>query len=616
MSTNNVSHGIALIHYGWKEFIPVSNETKTRKTINHGLTYVSFSRTKKIGNILNLTYTGYMPDIYIGDWIVLKTTSKGSFDLSEEGKGSPNHYLKKGIVRFIGQIHSVTSQYNTDADGILKKSYNILIREWSHCLNLPIRYSDEIRILSTSEDTRASAIQEELKRYPENSDYINQVVAADWKELVSSRLPAFKLISNVLRLMGARSALSEAKDENKNVPIYLTTSDLPEIPAQIYYDHIYQKTNEKYEQKFPFNTGFMTELIGPQLWGYRDPILRNNTLDTNVIDNIINTESRRPPAFISPTVYSEGRPFLQIAQTILDSGGEYETFSDFLYFSYDGRIVCRPTLIIRDKPISFRSVASAPGNAEYTDSDKNYGFTYKDDIPRITLPISNIIGITASYTMQDTFNYLQFTAMPKVLNEEPLLLQSLKYGRYKDISSQKRFGGQEYVAQTLEFVSTVDDILSVKENPPKVAAPKDKTASNKKEGTAGAVDPNATPVSFWYYALTQKYRYYLPIRFAMPNCTVQLIDNDFPLAVGMMVRIPLGGDRPTICGEIEEISYTTNITGEGRVANQTYVKLTELLMEDPADPQKLVLLSKEFSRTLFVNTTQENNEHKNFIKTR
>lgn len=610
MKTGNVSHNIALIHYGWRDFFPISDELKPRKIINNGLTYVSFSRSKTVGNALNLTYMGYLPDIYVGDWVVLKTTSEGEFALSEEQSGNSNFYLKKGLVRFIGQIFNITSQYNTDADGILRKSYNITIREWSHCLNIPVRYSDELSILNQVDTTQVESLKQKLGKTSQQRDFVQKFIDSNWKKFISSNLSSFEIIENILTMIGIRSQFSTEKEFN----YYLTTSSLPSIPKVIYEDHIYKLDGEKYEELFPFNTGFIYQLIGPQKWEGAD--LLENIFDPKQIENIVDRNAIRPPAFVSPSIYSEGIVFTNIIKKILDTGGEYETYTDILYVNNQGEIGCKPTLVVRDKPISFRALASSPDNKDYTAKDRNFGFTYKDDIPRIEIPLSHVLSMSISYTSQETQNYIQFTPIPKILKEQPNMHDALKNGRYKDAVSQKRFGGQEYVASCSEFLGEVSKNPSESQKPGKTDKAKDKQATNKKEGTAKNAIKSNVPTTDWLSALTQKYKYYLPSKFAMPNCTIQIIDNDFPLSVGLMLKVNMGDNLPTICGQIEEISYTTTINGEGKISNKTYVKLSDLLMENTEDPKILNILPSEFIRTLFVDTRNANVQHQEFMQPR
>jgi hypothetical protein len=76
-----------------------------------------------------------------------------------------------------------------------------------------------------------------------------------------------------------------------------------------------------------------------------------------------------------------------------------------------------------------------------------------------------------------------------------------------------------------------------------------------------------------------------------------------------MVRIELGENNLTICGSIEEISYTSTINGEGKISNRTYIKLNDLMMENPEDSSVLNILPKEFSKKLFIDKLSENKEN-------
>lgn len=607
MQTSNVSHNLALVHYGWADFLAKSDTKFSSQIVNKGATYVSFSRSKTIGNTLNITYMGHMPDMYIGDWIVLKTTSKGVFEF--QNKNSPDYYLNKGLVRFIGQIHSVTSQYSADADGILRKSYNVLIREWSHCLNLPLRYSDEIALLSQQDTQQSNSLKTLLKN--SDSKFIREFIESNWKTYISTLYSSFEIIENILTMMGVRSSLSSEKNE---LGSNLTTSGLPSIPTDIYDDHIYSFDNEEYEEAFPFNTGFMYQLIGIQKW--ENAKLNDNLLYAIDFKNIIDKQSARPPSFQSPDIYSRGMVFLDIANQILNTGGEYEIYSDILYFQDANKVACKPVLIVRDKPISFRQLANSSDIENYKTFDKDYGFTYKDDIPRVNIPLKNIISFSISYSIQETYNYIQFMPTAKLLNEIPLMHFAFQNGRYKDFQSQNRFGGQEYIASIAEFVSEVSKPAEQTEDDEKITEQKNKEAPEKKEGTAKNSERSMVPTTNWFQALIEKYKYYLPSKYAMPNCTIQVIDNDFPVSIGLMVRIELGDGRPTLCGQIEEISYTTTINGEGKIGNQTYIKLSDLLMENPQDSDILQIIPKELSRTLFIDINEYNSENAQFLEPR
>lgn len=608
MSTSNVSHDIAIIHYGWEDFIPFKNEIKEPKLIQEGLTYASFSRSKGIGNILNLTFTGVLPDIYVGDWIVLKTSSRGRFS---EYENSKDYYLNKGIVRFIGQIYNVNSQYTADSDGILRKTFNIGVREWSHCLNIPVRYSDELRLLGISEDVRTEVIQENVDSVKLENPKVKEFVDSEWTRYIKTHKPAFEIIENLLNIIGIKSYIfSEGREATG---AYLTTSILPSIPSEIYDDHIFEMPEEKYEKSFPFSSGFLKAFIGPQKWDLE--ISENNLFYAEDLDKIIDQEATRPVTFISPEIYSKGSPFVELVRSILDSGGEYEIYSDIFYMESEESTgpLCKPVLMIRDKPISFKCLDNSPNMPDYKKSQKNFGFTYKDSLPRINIPLNHVISLNVSYTSQETFNYIQFNPVAKAFIEEHNKRIGLKEGRFKDLESQQRFGGQEYVADIGEFLCAIKAEPPEGPPAPKITTPKDKNNKEEKAGTqAEATVPEPLSID-WFRALTQKYRYYLPIKMAMPKATIQIIDNDFPFTVGLMARIDLGAGRPTICGEIEEISYTTNINGEGKISNTTYLKLSDLLMENPENTNELIIIPKQFSQTLFIDTNKPNTEHLTFI---
>lgn len=611
-TTSNVSHDVVLIHYGWEDFLPISSKMKDPRAINEGLTYASYSRTKNVGNILNLTFMGVLPDIFVGDWIVLKTSNSGKFNKEDQ-----NDYLNKGLVKFIGQVYLITSQYNADADGLLKKSYNVNIREWSHCLNIPVRYSGEIRLLSSTLETQGSILKSEFSdEETESSETIQKFKDSDWDDLLITRESAFEKIRKLLFILGIRSSdiLSSKKDQDKPIP--LTTSRLPSIPSLIYKNHIQLPQEQSYEEQFPFSTGFLLSLIGTQQWQISNSFEDKNVFSPVDLDGIIDANKNRPPVFISPSIFSEGTPFPSLVRQILDTGGEYEVFTDLLYVETAGLTQVQPTLVIRDKPIAMKMLTKSDLFPEYEASEENFGFTYKDDLPRIDIPLSHVLSINLTYSSQESYNYIQFKPVSKVLAESLLVSAAYNSGRYKDSLSQKRFGGQEYVASISEFVADIPTDISEPVKPPKITEPKDKKGSNSKAGTESNITENS-PISLkWFNALVQKYKYYMPSKILMPNCTIQIIDNDFPLTVGLMVRIDLGPERLTICGEIEEISSTYSISGEGRVSNQTYIKMSDLLIENKDDSKVLNIIPKEFSQTLFIDINSFNSENEAFLKTK
>lgn len=623
--TSNVSNDVAIIHYGYESYLPYkTNALKPKPSIaNKGCTYLSFSRSKNIGNVLNLTYTGNLPDLYVGDWIVLKTTANGSFDLTSEE--TPNSYLNKGIVRFIGQIYLINSQFNTDADGILKKTYNINIREWSHCLNIPVRFSSEIALVNGESEIVQAKYLEAVKAAVDQSGVksvkVEELKAEKFNALSSLNKSAFELVAILFAIAGVSSFISKQYEIFGEKKVYLTTSRLPKIPKAIYDDHILELEGEEYEEDVPFATGFMESLIGVQKWTNVELNKKNLLVFDENFNNILEENSTRPTALINiPDLFASGVPLPEIIKKLLDTGGEYEVFSDLMYFEQEGLVLCKPMLSVRDKPIALKCLADSKDLPNYKKSEEGFGFTYKDDLPRITIPLNHVLSMANTYSSQEAFNYIQFQTGPSSLDQTAVLSQSLRFGRYKDLLAQEKFGGQEYFA-TINETLTFDKHNDGSEASPeqvKVTEPKNKQSTESKEGS----DPENTKEIIsninWLTALVEKYKYYMPIKYALPHCTMQIIDNDFPISAGMMVRVELGPGFPTICGEVEEYSFTTTISGEGRLTNRTYVKLIDLMMENPKSPKQLIPLPKEFSKDLFVKNatnTLLNNEYDQLIKT-
>lgn len=163
-----------VIVYDYVDGYPQTDKITKAEPIlsNLGVISISFSRKKsEIQSIANLRIVGELPSQYrIGNWVILKS-KVGAFPNPEEISD-----IGVGIVRFIGQIADIHTEYAVSDTGLFYRRSTVLIREWSSILHCPVRLEfgavEQNLLANENAATQKTAIQN-------NQDMI-QIVESVW----------------------------------------------------------------------------------------------------------------------------------------------------------------------------------------------------------------------------------------------------------------------------------------------------------------------------------------------------------------------------------------------------------------------------------------------------
>ena len=219
----------------------------------------------------------------------------------------------------------------------------------------------------------------------------------------------------------------------------------------------------------------------------------------------------------------------------------YEFYGDIFY----EKGVAKPAIVIRDKPITYKRLWR-----DHTAEAGNFGWTNIDDIPRVTVPIENVTRVTSSYELQSSYNFIRLNFSSDVINNQTLSAQANEHGYSYDLSAMERFG----------TISYDRDVNTYALDEPLLAGTYFSTPSASK----------------WFRALATKIQNFNGYRYLFPDVSISLKDADFPLTIGLMVRIPLGEGKFTLVGQVESIKVQAKITGDGQTDNQTIVDLSSV----------------------------------------
>jgi len=555
MQTSNISSHFSLIHYGWKNPYPTDADTSKDVLpgrILPGIHYSSFSRSRSaIGGTLEVDIFGANPQVNVGDWVVFKTSATGKF--------TQDNFKSHGLTRFIGQIYSITPSFFADAEGNVRRTYKLNVREWSHVLYVPVRF-DQLALESASEEI--PALNSVAGIVTGSTGDKNDL----FEKLIQAKLNTFETVEALLEIIGGLSADKTKQTINK-LDIYKVSTRMPLIPYTLVEDHVITQDKAKlsggaqqFDSERPWSTGFMWNILGVQEWDKQDSTGLFESAE-DIKKSVKLVTQGRPTTFVSPGIYYKGESFNDLLTKKLGPEG-YEFYTDLWYIKdKQGVIKVAPVLVVRDNPYSMRGQGV---------DDRKFSWTYYDDLPKVSVPLRNIVSITPSQTFLNSKNYIRCEYKSAIISHYPNQAATIINGTQTNIASQNRFGG-------MEMNPIISDLYNVK-------------------GEDKSVQDNAAN---WLTALSQKLISYYSYDYLFPRASILIKDADFPLSVGFNMEIPLGKDRATLVGHIDSIDYRYHVHSDGRHENQTYVKLSRLCMlgEDgktlqPLPPQGILDLIK------------------------
>lgn len=551
-----------VILFSYADSIPSNTISKVNVfSGNKGVVSIGIARSKaSVQNTANIQVVGDLNPAYtIGNWVIIKS-KVGKFDSQKKHKKFTNiSPLDEGVVRFIGQITTVESNYSVAGNGLLTKRATIHIREWSSVLNIPVRI-DSYAFSSYFFQTAASNGRLGLMRGALKNNG-NEISIED---LAKDVLDPFTSASLVLAIIGGLNTdkisgvdLQESLGKYKGlINLSSLTSRMPKIPQELL-DYLELPSSVKSGQ--PFSTGFVNALVGVskpdknQKTAALEKYGQEN-IDKGSFSGYFNNYSKlkdlyknytdRPVSSNFLASLGKGASAWNLIQQQLDLTTN-EAFTDIWYFKTDsGAVTSVPMIVLRDKPFALKSLLETPENKL-----KSTNWTAFDDVPRVFVSDMFIQTLSTNSSFFNSPNYIepQFQSgeVGSVRGDSPQALYAKAVHRIIDNPAIDRFGTIEHYWNTI------------------YSSP---TTKEGKKGEVVNVDWFEDAKKLMYYWHTLNYRF--------GNASLTMKDNDLRIMVGCNISFPMGEN--VLCGQVESISWNFGIDMSGAASTTTNVQLSYL----------------------------------------
>jgi len=552
MKTLNSVSDFAVIHYAWSGPILPREDLGTDpglpgKLVQSGMHFVSFQRSKSIGGSATIEFFSIIDNLELGDWIVLKVSSKA--------KMTQANYAKTGIVKFIGQISSVSLSHFADADGNLRTTGQVVVREWSHALNMPVKYEQLSALVNSQAFLQLDKLlaKAHTSVVPGSKDSTALV-----EKYLAGKFNPFQCADLILSMAGA---ISRDVTRDGVLPRLETTHRLPSIPKSLLEDTIVafapRGTNE-YEWISPWDTGAIAQLIGVQKTTSVTKLENVNSSLETYVKALALEKNVRPGKYFDRPALNSSFGVVEAIQKASGSDSLYEMYTDLVYTKdKDQTYRSTPAFIVRDKPLSFQKLWTSP---QAVADSGGFGWTYIDFIPRVSVDSASVLSIGINQNISQAYNLFVFTLDPQSFRAVQAHGQALTEGVRVNIASQFRFGTQVLEEAIKDYLVPTDLV-------------KPGVGSISKE---------------WFRALSVKCLNFYTHSMLFPTANIHLKDMEYPISVGNMISIVL----PTgleIVGEVERINSQIKVQGDGKQTNDTYLEISKLSMVDTDNDQGLLM---------------------------
>lgn len=567
MKTLNSVSDFAIIHYGWSEPIMNSGTVDVDpglpgRLLKLGAHFVTFQRSKNIGGSAAIECFGVVENVEIGDWIVLK--------LSSNKQITKDNYAKTGIVKFIGQVASSSINHFADGDGNLRVTTQLVVREWSHALNMPVKYEQLSALINSKQFTQLNQlVSDSLKAQKPNSEDVSKIV----EKYLSRKFNPFQATEIILSIVGA---ISTNTSFDKQVQRFESSNRLPAIPKTLLEENIvaFASNAQSINWISPWDTGAIAQIIGVQKTNKVTKLEEiNRSLETYLSALDLEKNTRPGKSF--------ERPALNSAFSVVDAIGKasgsntlYEIYTDLVFTkNKDTSWSSTPCLVVRDKPISYKKIWKSVKGEDYA---QKFEWTFIDFVPRVEVDSAAIISININQSISNAYNFLSFSLAPQSFKATVAASEAKANGVRANVPSQFRYGTQvfEEVVQDYIIAEKLQDI-----------------EFNEISGK-------------WFKAISIKALNYFTHMMLFPTANLHIKDIEYPLSVGNMISIKL----PTgmeIVGEVEKINSQIKVQGDGKHTNDTYIDVSKLSMVDSTDGLLMPIPPRVLKNLLKISPTEE-----------
>jgi hypothetical protein len=517
-----------------------------------------------------------VPGLKPGDWaFVYSNRNAAPNDLEVTEMEAFYNAQGLGIPRFFGQVESITSEYERDFTGNLRRRHTITIREWSAFLTIPVRFDTfAIKWLNSQQDApqdTSTVAQGVLNGGIANAaDQSAADSVATMLDVSQKLFTPFGIAHVILKFIDGISSNNELEDvQSFNTKLPKVAVRLPQVPPDVFALAGVPAASANVDR--PFSSGLMTVVTGVQTKPIRNDGTWHGVFGPGEFsafgagDSFSQDPKDRPKAPGFSAFYSQGLSAWEIIQRYCDTNIN-EIFTDIAYETVGDKIVPKPFLCIRDKPFALRALTSNP----------NFNFdgewTIYDDLPRIYLDSAYILKATFTRTSAGSYNYIRFNFSTQELGNKETAKALSELSVINNQAEQLRFGGIEHQLGTNYFsVDKTGEQIS---------------PANALEQASGT---SKTP---WFQKLRAIVNIWYKYLHAMPSGTLITKDHNIALTVGSNLQFNLGG--LLLCGHIEAISMQYSVGEDGNHHTHYAISLSRIVGVKE-DGSFTVINSKTFS---------------------
>lgn len=515
-----------------------------------GVTNISFQRSKNSpSGTCNISTTGKTPpNAHIGSWVVVSSlrSSGQKFQI---------------LTRYIGQIISLDVQYVKSPDGTLNQMTNMVLREWSSILDMPVMYD----IFSLQAQTTPLARATELladktgTSFDEITDFLKK--SFDPYELASTIFVLTALMNKedgvgiVKSLGGKQAALPKIALTACDVPSNLLNRvkgsfsfggvSVPKIPGV---------GGSLGEKKSSYQDGFAKMMIGVQKGRVISSPNWNGVFKKSELDSFSSNLKSGHDAMglkvsvpgISMVVQSELSAWRALDNFCDNTVNE--AFTDIWHVEgSNGNIFSQPVIVFRNKPFLIKSLVN--------DFKKRYDrtaiisdWTYYDDVPRVNIPDSAIVAFSVNNTFMNSPNYSRM--------------------EYRNVLN----------AQTSNAISAVDGIIRLEDQMKRFG------------GIANSYETSFMPTkdsADWFKGMRELLHLWHGYSYMMGNGVLNIKDGNLAISVGLNAQFKFG--EFTLCGHIESYNVDLSIDPtSGLASTTTSVVLSRIVLVNDSGELELV----------------------------
>jgi len=590
-------------------------------TPSFGIKSVRLNRSKATPDShCEVSTVGMLPvSVSVGTWVVMS-----SFDSSVSND--------EPMVRFVGQIESINSQYSAGSDGTLTTDSNISLREWSSILMTSFRFDQTSEYFELSKSDNLAGQISASKGIIDLAGKTNSAIAKHF-ELMATLLSPFDFAHSCLLRIGLMTAaeansLSLSKENSvspytfisipPSIPKYLMTrlglsgpyiaplalpglggvalpafGPLESQPLSQFDSMLSLETalNSPSEADPDFASKFMKVVTGikpPAEFssGYWDGIFKIGELDIFASKMNENFKNLRKLKYIN----SSAGAFLvsgKAAWSVITENIEpavNEVYTDLWYERTPGnKIRTQPVMVIRDIPFTIKNIAKSDWyQKQYKDQDKmaKIGdeiieqWTLFDELPRIRIPEESIFNFRVNNTFASSPNYFTVTTNSGVHNAELNTTQGRVDGTLRLRTHQKRFGGMEAI-YNIDYYEPEQPGVTSQDIEAAISSPSDAIAAKVKE--IEAQTQSTADLSGMHSLYVELQRMWYSYLYLMPNAQIVLKNANLALSVGFNVQFKIGFFQ--IVGHVSGFSMTSSIDPDGAEVSQTTINLERLVIE-------------------------------------